>query len=331
MKHFTIYPNFGQITEIITKDAELLDSIDTKSILLEPAVDYELELKNTEFSKGDQVTVDSNKTGILNKLTDNWVEIITDNSLCRINNYSTIERNVKAKPNIIHLQSSVSKINLTYLFQDVSWKPIYTVHIHTKTDKEYGNITLMADIKTGERLEGNFCLITSERKFYDLRSSVIINNKPIILSSTVDLEMLKYYSHNIETENIVEKGYSFQTPIYLPEGNAYTYVDGKYFGLFNIPETYENKFVEFSLGPTHLLKCSTTVCSTGKQFKTYIVNETDLDADLTIKYFINDFKVISSTEKITEVKKIGLKTCLEWDMEVEANNSSIFDVTLDLS
>ena len=139
------------------------------------------------------------------------------------------------------------------------------------------------------------------------------------------LEVSKFYIHDVESSNVVENGYSFVSPFFLPAGDVYVYIDSRYIGSFPFTETLEEESVEMMIGPTSSVSCISVIEKTEEKTKitTKIYNKTNEDIDLTIKYYVGK-NAITSIPPYTE--RINDK--LEWDLTVDNSQEYLFEVEL---
>lgn len=358
MSKFIIYPNFGQVTLKVDKEIKLFNEVDTKSILLEPLVKYDLYLKNNKgFLEGEKVIVVKNnieKKGILRTLTNEYVDLEINNILCRIREYSSILQEFEKNEDDENLIVLESPSILTYLFNSISWKPVYTVHLKN----DIASLSLNANIDSVEELNGKFTLMTgafsypkmnsrsltpeiSSEKFneyhsYELGLLKIEQHKPVQIFSKDEIEVSKYYSHDVNSKNIVNNGYSFVAPEFLPSGNVYVYISedsSRYIGSFYITETLKEEFVELMIGPTTSVSCVSIIQefdndeSKKVNIETQIFNQNDNEIDLTIRYYIGDSTLLSTTQEITE----RVNNFLEWDITIDGSQKNTYEIELSIS
>ena len=155
------------------------------------------------------------------------MSLLIDNILCRIREFSSILQEFKnedGKNRIILSEPST----LTYLFYEISWSPVYIINLKNET----GSFSLNASIKSKQNLDGEFTLMAgtfnkpvtarasaslqeeqreipgekfSEYHSYDL-GYLEINmkeQKSIHIFSRDELEVSKFYSHDVGSKNVV--------------------------------------------------------------------------------------------------------------------------------
>ena len=343
-----IYPNFSQVTMTITDKAQLLSQIDTDSILLDPLVNYRLEMGKSmnqqiqpeSFRIGSEVIVTKDGVelkGILKNLTDDKAEIEIDNEvLCRIKNYSSVLQEINNSINTITV-GDVS--NLSYLFHSVGWTPIYTINLA----EDIASISCTANIYSYSELTADISLIagsfsstvrmnsTSDKydqfHSYDLGNTTIKDTETVHIFAESGLEVSNFYTHDVSSE-VVNHGYSFISPRFLPEGKVYFYDQSRYIGIFEVKETLESSAVELIIGQTTEVTCLSTIQSQESEgimttiLKTKIINEKNCNVDLTIKYYIGKSTLLSSSIPITERQN----DFLEWDLVIDDVN--LFEVEI---
>ena len=352
--NFLIYPTFGSVNVKVEKTVKILDGIDLNSILLNPIVKYSIDLKTDKecFKKGDDVVILKNdkehkedkehieQRGKLIELTADYVDVEIDNILHRITEYSSIlQKKDEKSENILHVSSPSF---LTYLFNKISWSPVYTINLK----ENEASLVCNANIFVKE-IEGDITLISGSyskksQKFeecisYPLGNIKIVDSKVIPLFSKEKLEVLKFYTHDVSSCNIVENGYSFEYGSFLPEGNVYVYIDSKYVGIFPLYETQKEDSVELKIGQSREISCYSTIESHSKKedgkeltlinITTKISNKYDKDVELTVKYFVGETTVNSSSEPYTE----RINDFLEWDIIVNAFQNYLFETILLIS
>lgn len=360
MNQITIYPNFGQITVDVTREHQLLNGADTKSILLDPLVKYELDLKkkNQGFEEGQNVIVvkdNVEKYGILRNLSNDYVDLEIDNVLCRIRNYSSILQQFEKEEDEIDRIYVESRTSLSYLFNQISWKPVYMIHLKD----ELASLNLNAIINTSQEIEGEITLIAGDFQYpsralsksentdssalvsiekfsdyhiYNLGYLEIDQQFPKSIYLKDNIEVSKFYSHDINSKNIVNTGYSFTAPDFLPSGSAYVYLDSRYIGTFFISETQKDNSVELLIGPTSYLSCISNISIEEDEYRkihidTQIFNQNSTEVELTIRYYVGNASVLYSQPEITEI----VKDFLEWDLSLDSQENYLFQLDLILS
>ena len=330
MNCFFIYSDFGQITTHVEHKTNLLDGIDTNSILLNPLVNYTLELfQKEDFKIGEAAIVIQNGTemkGILKALNNEYADIEIDNVLVRVKNYESVlqEFEKKKETSSIVLENPA---NLTYLFNTVGWSAMYSINMKD----DIGSLSCTANISCLEKLSGDFTLKAGMNS-YPLGYLDLENSHVAHLFSEGDLDVSKFYTYNVEKEKVFH-GYSFTAPRFLPTGTIYFYIDTNYVGDFSMKETTKENTVELIVGETDSIKCISKVeefmRDNHRNIKiiSEITNHSERSIDLTIQYYVGNSTVLEIDHPITE-RVLGN---LEWDLEIDYGQKYLFVVNITLN
>lgn len=277
-----IYPQFGQLVSSWDVDCAtgnysipLIKTCDKNTILLfnsnntgGNSLEYNLR-DGDPFQVGSEIAV-SNEVGTygayvigkMSEITSDYVDIVAevDNKTrtYRINKYKQIS---VSKPPAgttieIDLTDLEGSLQLSYLFNDIYWKPSYNMiltdgdrikllklvgSIGNNTDQELkGNVTLMAgEIRkpsgsnsralfrsesASQNIKGGIEDGTIEEYYeYNLGEKSLKGESKIDLFSLDDIKSRKYYYHITGSYDAVYWGYEFKAPQFLPSGSVYIY------------------------------------------------------------------------------------------------------------
>ena len=291
------------------------------------------------IGEGDEVIVEKNgeeNIGLLKKITDEYVDIQVEDSICRILEYSKVTQKDKKTSILVERPTK-----LTYLFKGISWKPIYALDI-----KETASLSCNANILSKQKIEGNFKLVygkdTNKEKrktVYDIDNETIQGEEIVPLFMEDNIEISKFYCHDANI-NTLEYGYFFVSSHFLPEGEIYVYKNTEFIGQFHFLESKEKTSIELMLGESDLLTCVSSLeinelsedekdqeIENKETIRTVLNNQNDEDVDLTIRYYIGDRKIKYSEPQYTA----RINNCLEWDVVVykqEEEGESSFEAIL---
>lgn len=234
----------------------------------------------------------------------NAVISVDDQIIC-INRYDYLTINNSGdytRPRLV-LDRDTQAFTISYLLSSIAWNCVGTALITNDKSFMYlrlvGNIvnntesdieastTLVSGEVNQNRPEDNFLMAVDARassfQSYAKRSpapvktSLLedyikydiglrnIHSKDIAELGTWKIPIMKIYSHNTESDNIVKFGYRFKTPKFIPTCSVNVYsmdekqIINSYLGSDNISESQINKEVDIILGETTIMDCSTLI------------------------------------------------------------------------
>ena len=243
--------------------------------------------------------------GTLLSMNGDDVMISYDSNVTMVRNYDTLEIQEIAmiRRPTIKLESSCcnSKITVSCVLDGVRWDCIGTCVVdtldntislriagilHNETGEDItASVTLVSGnvYQTGEAFPRQAMALASGRESRKEMSKgedfvrhdigvMTIRESNIIEIKTLKAPVLKVYSHEIfaSGENIVNVGYRFTSPEHIPECGAKVYLKekgsvGRYIGASPLKETRKGEQVYLSVGESTLVRCYSTVRTTGDE------------------------------------------------------------------
>jgi hypothetical protein len=328
-----LYNDFGHIiltfpiTDLSYKTLSLIDSVDLKSLVvielnsdndINP-VAYNIIPATSSFKKGDNIVVSENIglyqkniSGKIIEINDKYIDIIhTKNQhpqIFRIKDATQLVSDTLPGSNYITIYPSTvgSNLQLSYIFQNISWKTNYTLilddknknniklfkstaQITNETDSSW-NInrlklicgqpnppsqhnyrSLNAQVSLNASISQPELISVDEYEAYEFNSINLGKETYINLFMVKDVPCQRYYQHIIGGDRTTF-GLKVSAFRFLSEGQVsiYTQSDigiGSYLGNNKIKESQINDDVDVEIGSTSQVKCESVIERKTEQLK----------------------------------------------------------------